>query len=134
MTEGSKKTGRLVISGILLILAGFSMMNNGAWALHANGAIQTTVKGTLLFSNNNLDVWGWIYLISGFLVAIAGIGVFFRAGWALLLGVAAAFTSMLIQFLWLFTPYWPAAVVTILLDGVVLWALGSQIGQEDPVM
>jgi hypothetical protein len=81
------------------------------------------VKGQLLFSDTNLDVWGWIYAIAGAIVLLAAIGVFFRAQWAVWTGLAAATVSIMIEFLWLFTPYWPQAIVTIGLDSFVIWAL-----------
>jgi hypothetical protein len=116
-------TGWIVLSGILLGLAGLGLINLGAWALHANDAVKSTVRGTLLFSESDLDVWGWIYLVTGVVVLLAAIGVFFRAQWAVVTGIAAASVSLALQFLWLFTPYWPQALVVIALDTFVIWAL-----------
>jgi len=116
-------TGWVITAGILLLLAGLGMINTGAWALHANSSIQSTVHGQLLFSDNNLDTWGWIYLIAGAIVALAAIGIFFRAQWAVWIGIAAAAVSLAIEFLWLFTPYSPQALIVIALDAFVIWAL-----------
>jgi hypothetical protein len=115
--------GWVITAGIVLLLAGWGLLNEGLWALHANDSIQNTVKGTLLFSDTNLDTWGWIYTIAGAIVILAALGVFFRAQWAVWTGITAASLSIAIQFLWLFTPYWPQAMVTILLDSFVIWAL-----------
>ena len=123
MSKEHRGTGWIVISGILLLLAGLGLINTGAWALHANSSVQATVRGQLLFSDNNLDVWGWIYLIAGAIVLLAAIGIFFRAQWAVWTGIAAASLSIAIEFLWLFTPYWPQALIVIGLDAFVIWAL-----------
>ena len=57
---------------------------------------------------------------------LAAIGIFFRAQWAVWTGIAAASISLAIEFLWLFTPYWPQALVVIGLDAFVIWALTSR--------
>ena len=67
-----------MFAGIVMFLAGGNMAINGLWALHANDQVQKTFGDTLLFSSSNLDTWGWIYLIVGAVVLVAGIMVFFR--------------------------------------------------------
>jgi hypothetical protein len=121
----SRGTGWIVISGILLFLAGANIFINGLFALHANGTIQNNVKDTLLFSGGNLDTWGWIYVIVGGLIAIAGLAVFARAQWAVFLGMFAAMVAIFIAFFWLFTTYWPDALITIILAGLVIHGLGT---------
>jgi hypothetical protein len=117
-------TGWILISGILLFLAGANIFLNGLFALHANSAVQANVKSTLLFSSGNLDTWGWIYVIVGAIIAVAGLAVFARAQWAVLVGMFAAAFAMFIAFFWLFTPYWPDALISILLAGLVIHGLG----------
>jgi len=124
-------TGWIVISGILLFLAGANIFLNGLFALHANSTIQANVKSTLLFSGNNLNTWGWIYVIVGALVAIAGLAVFARAQWAVYTGIVAAMLGLFVAFFWLFTPYWPDALISILLCGLVIHGLASY-GVEIP--
>jgi hypothetical protein len=118
-------TGWIVFAGLLMILAGGNMAINGGWALHASSQIEKSFGDTLLFSSSNLDTWGWIYLIVGVLVAIAGIAVFFRAAFGIWIGVIAAITQAFIAFFWIFSPYWPAALVIIVLDALVVFALTS---------
>ena len=118
-------TGWIVTSGILLTLAGVNILNNGLFALHANKTVQGNVHDVLLFSGGDLDTWGWIYTIVGGVIAITGIAVFFRAQWAVILGMAAAFAGIVLAFFWLFTPYWPDALLSIILAGVVIHGLGT---------
>jgi len=127
----------VILAGILLVLAGLSLVNQGAWALHANDAITKApdMQGRLLFSENNLDVWGVIYLVVGVLVTLAGLGVFFRARWAVWTGIIAGMVSVAIQFLWLFTPYWPSAIVSIGLAAIVVCILSAYgIPEEEDVV
>jgi len=124
-TQQRRGTGWIVTSAILLILAGASLLINGLWALHANNTIQNSTKGTLLFSESNLDTWGWIYVIVGAVVLVAGFAVFWRTTWAVYVGLVAALVGAVMAFFWLFTPYWPDALISIILNGVVIYGLGA---------
>ena len=124
-TRRGRGTGWIVFAGILMILAGGNMAINGLWALHASNQVEKTFGDTLLFSSSNLDTWGWIYLIVGALVLIAGIAVFFRAAFGMYIGIIAALVQAFFAFFWIFSPYWPAALIIIALDMVVLYALSS---------
>jgi hypothetical protein len=124
MTEPRVRgTGWIVFAGVVMIIAGANMFINGLWALHANEAIISRFEGTLLFSETNLDTWGWMYVIVGAVVLLAGIFVFMRAQWARWVGVTAAMIQAILAFFWIFTPYWPGALVVITLDLFVLHAL-----------
>jgi hypothetical protein len=125
MSVEHRGTGWVVTSAILLILAGASLLINGLWALHASNTIQNNVKDSLLFSGGNLDTWGWIYTIVGAVVLIAGFAVFWRAPWAVYIGLAAATLGAVMAFFWLFTPYWPDALLSIILNSVVIYGLGA---------
>src|SRR5689334_25309527 len=90
MSREHRGTGWVITAGIMLFLAGLGLVNLGAWAFHANDAVQSTVRGTLLFSESDLEVWGWIYVVTGAIVLLAAVGIFFRAQWAVWTGIAAA--------------------------------------------
>ena len=123
-------TGWIVFAAIVMILAGGNMAINGLWALHANSQVEKSFGDTLLFSSSNLDTWGWIYLIVGAVVVIAGITVFFRAAFGVWVGVIAAVVQAFFAFFWLFSPYWPGALVIITLDLLVIYALISPVSEE----
>ena len=116
-------TGWIVFAGVVMILAGGNMAINGLWALHASNTVIANFKGTLLFSESDLDTWGWIYLIVGAVVLVAGIAVFTRAVWARWVGTIAAMVQVFFAFFWIFSPYWPGALVIITLDLLVIHAL-----------
>jgi hypothetical protein len=124
MTETTKRgTGWIVFAGVVLVIAGANMLINGLWALHATTQVENSFKGTLLFSDSNLDTWGWIYVIIGAVVLLAGIFVFARAPWARLVGITAATVQAIFAFFWIFSPYWPGALVIIVVDLLVIHAL-----------
>ena len=126
--EGARRgrgTGWIVFAGVLMLLAGGNMAINGLWALHASSQVEKTIGDTLLFSSSNLDTWGWIYLIVGALVLVAGIMVFFRVAFGMWVGIIAAMVQAFFAFFWIFSPYWPAALIILALDLVVIYALSS---------
>ena len=124
-------TGWIVFAGIVLILAGGNMAINGLWALHASSQIEKSFGDTLLFSSSNLDTWGWIYLIVGAVVLLAGILVFFRIAFGIWVGVLAALVQAFFAFFWIFSPYWPGALVIIALDMLVIYALGTSSANRE---
>jgi hypothetical protein len=129
VVEAPPRRGRgtfwIVFAGAVMFLAGGNMAINGLWALHASSQIEKSFGDTLLFSSSNLDTWGWIYLIVGAVVLVAGIMVFFRSAFGFWVGITAALVQAFFAFFWIFSPYWPAALVIIGLDLMVIFALGT---------
>ena len=132
-TGGTRGTGWIIFAGIAMIVAGANMFINGLWALHASNAVVDRFKDTLLFEDSNLDTWGWIYVIVGGLVLLAGMFVFMRQRWAVMVGIVAATVQAIFAFFWLFSPYWPGALVIIAIDMVVLYALVAYGDRGDDV-
>jgi hypothetical protein len=70
--------------------------------------------------------WGWIHLLFGILVVVAGAYIFSGAAWARVVGIAIAALSAIANFF--FIPYYPFwAIVIIALDIWVIWALSRPI-------
>lgn len=70
----------------------------------------------------NVATWGWIHLLMGILVILAGVALFGGAVWARTIGVIMASISILVNFAWLpFYPFWSLMMIT---AGIfVIWAL-----------
>jgi hypothetical protein len=132
-TRRGRGTGWIVFAGILMILAGGNMAINGGWALHASSQVEKSFGDTLLFSSSNLDTWGWIYLIVGIVVALAGFAVFARARFGMFVGITAAVVQAFFAFFWIFSPYWPAALVILVLDMLVIYALSTPLADSEYV-
>lgn len=76
----------------------------------------------------NVAGWGWIHLILGVIVLLAGIALLGGSLWARIVGIVLAALIALANFLWL--PYYPVwAIVLIALNVVVIWALAAH-GRE----
>ncbi len=66
--------------------------------------------------------WGWIHLLGGIVVLLAGFGLFSGAVWARTVGVIVATVSAIASFAWLPAyPVWGICVIAI--DVAVIWAL-----------
>jgi hypothetical protein len=66
--------------------------------------------------------WGWIHLIIGIIVLLAGFGLFSGAVWARTVGVIMAFLAALVGFAWLpWAPVW--AILIVIAAFAVIWAL-----------
>ena len=66
-----KGSGWIGFAGVMLIIAGFFDIISGLWALdHKDTA------GDQILYEGNLETWGWIYLIVGIVILVAGFGVF----------------------------------------------------------
>jgi hypothetical protein len=127
-----KGGGWIAFAGVLLILSGINTFVNGLWALNASETIKDSFEDTLLFSDKNLDTWGWIYVVIGLVVVAAGIAIFGRAQWARWVGVVVASIGAISAFFWLFNPnFWVPALVSVTLNVLVLHALISYGDRED---
>ena len=71
----------------------------------------------------DLDVsaWGWIHLIVGVIMLVAGFGLFARSTWAGVFAIVIAAMSAVAQFF--FIPYYP--LWALLLIGLNVWIIWS---------
>ncbi|MGH9233130.1 MAG: DUF7144 family membrane protein [Acidimicrobiales bacterium] len=102
----------LIIGGSLNLFYGVVAAVNDEWVVFANRA------------NVYLDVsqWGWVHIILGIIVLLAGVGVFSGNFLARMVGVLVAGVSMLVNFAFIpVYPFWALTVITI--DVLVIWAL-----------
>lgn len=80
----------------------------------------------------NIRAWGWIHLILGMVMAIAGLFLFTGAVWARAVGIVLAVLSAIGNFF--FLPYYPIwSIVVIAIDVFVIWALAAadNLGRSD---
>ncbi len=115
-------------AGVLMVLIGIMHAIQGLVAL-ANDDFY--VIGQEYVFEFDVTAWGWIHLIGGVIVLLAGIALFQGAVWARTLAVVIASISILLNFMWL--PYYPLwSLVVIAFDLFVIWAVtahGRDIAQ-----
>lgn len=108
----------MVIGGCLNLFYGIVAAVNDEWVVWTNRA------------DVYLDVseWGWVHIVLGSVVLLAGIGVFSGNILARIVGVIVASVSLLANFL--FIPAYPLwAVIVITIDALVIWALTAHGGE-----
>jgi hypothetical protein len=115
-------------AGILMVMVGIFHVVQGLVALFNDDFF---VVGAEYVFEFDVTAWGWIHLIAGTIVALAGIALFRGAVWARTITVILAGVSILASFLWMpFYPLW--SLVVIAFDVFVIWALtahGRDIAQ-----
>jgi hypothetical protein len=110
-------TGWIGFAGVVLIIAGAFDIVSGLWALDNKDSALDAV-----LYESNLETWGWIYLIVGIVILVAGFAVFGRAQWARWVGVLAAMLGILVEFFWMFqTP--GRSLLYIVIALLVIYAL-----------
>jgi hypothetical protein len=111
--------GWTAFAAIMMMIIGFFQSFAGLVAILEDELIVLTPKYLLQF---NVTTWGWIHLILGIVVILAGFALFSGAVWARTVGVLLAAGSLIAMFAWL--PYYPIwAIIIIAMDVFVIWAL-----------
>jgi len=111
--------GLTVFAGVMMIMLGVFQAIQGVVALFNDTFYVAGQKWVFQF---DITTWGWIHLIVGALVAVAGFFLFQGAVWARAVGIGIAAISAVLNFMWL--PYYPLwAILIIALDVFVIWAL-----------
>jgi hypothetical protein len=120
--RSSGAVGFAMFAGVMMIMAGI-------W--HAIIGFVGILEDRFFVATPNyvfeLDAttWGWIHLIAGIIVALAGFGLFTGAMWARVVGVVLASLSMILNFA--FIPFYPLWSITIIaVDFGVIWALTAR--------
>ncbi|MER7607730.1 hypothetical protein [Nocardioides sp. NPDC127503] len=112
-------TGFIVFAGVMMIVAGGFQAFAGLVALFENDFYVKTPNYLL-----ELDAtgWGWIHLLLGLLVVLAGFAVLNGMVWGRTIGVVLATLSAFANFAFIpYSPFW--AMLIIAVDVFVIWAL-----------
>jgi hypothetical protein len=111
--------GLTVFAAVLMIMVGIFHAAQGLVAI-VNDTFY--VVGEEYVFQFDVTTWGWIHLLLGILVAVAGFALFSGAVWARTVGVALAVLSAVANFLWMpYYPFWSIAIIA--LNVFVIWAL-----------
>ncbi len=111
--------GGITFAGVVMILVGSFQALTGLAAIFNDEFFVVTRNYTF-----DLDVtaWGWIHLLIGILLFVAGFALFAGKTWAAVTAVLLAMISAVSNFF--FIPYYPWwSLLVIALDIWVIWAL-----------
>jgi hypothetical protein len=111
--------GFAYFAGFLMIMVGVFDLIQGFAALFKKDFYAVTPNYVFHF---NVSAWGWIHMLLGLIILLAGLGVFSGAVWARTVGVIMAAIVGISNFA--FIPIYPVwSIIIIALCVFVIWAL-----------
>jgi hypothetical protein len=120
-------SGWIWFAAIVMILAGIFNAVEGLVALFNRAFYATNGEHLVLL---DLTAWGWLHLLLGGLVGLAGIALLSGAMWARVVAVALAAVNAIAQLAFISAyPVW--ATIVIALSIMVIWAItvhGNETG------
>ena len=118
-------TGFALFAALMMIMAGCFQAFIGLIAIFENEFYVATRN--YLFELD-ATTWGWIHLLMGVIVGLAGMALLAGQTWGRVVGIILAVLSAIANFL--FIPYYPVwSLLIIALDVFVIWALAAH-GRE----
>lgn len=112
--------GWIGFAGVAMVILGVFHVVQGLVALLKQDYFVVRSNGLLV--DVGYTAWGWVHLVVGAVVLVAGFMVFAGQVWARAVGTAAAVVSAISSIAFLAAyPAW--SVLVIALDVVVIWAL-----------
>lgn len=111
--------GWTIFASILLIMIGVFQAISGLVAI-VNDTFY--VVGEVWIFQFDISTWGWIHLLIGLVLALAGFFLFRGAMWARVVGIIVAAIAAIANFAWLpWYPLWSVIIITV--SVFVIWAL-----------
>jgi hypothetical protein len=112
--------GWIAFAAVMMILLGCFHAIQGLVALFDDQKFLVTDSGLIV--SVDYTAWGWVHLIGGIVVALAGISLFAGRMWARIVGVLAAMVSAIVNISFLSAyPIWSAIMIA--LDVLIIWAI-----------
>jgi hypothetical protein len=112
----------MIMMGCFWVIAGLAALFNDTFY----------VLGQDYVFKFDVTTWGWIHLLLGIVILLAGFGLFTGAVWARTVGVIIAVIAAIIGFAWM--PWYPIwGIVFVAISIAVIWALtahGRDVAQD----
>jgi hypothetical protein len=123
--ERSGWLGWVYFSGFLMIILGFFQIIAGLAAL-LNDQYFVALRAHLLVLD--YTQWGWIHLILGIVILMAGLSLFNGSTWARIVGVWLAMVNLVAQFAFVSVyPIW--SILMMVLDVIIIYSLTVHGGE-----
>jgi hypothetical protein len=115
--------GFTAFAAMMMILIGFFQAAMGLVAVFNQEFYVATENYIFAF---DVGTWGWIHLIWGVIVLIAGFSVLSGQAWARAVGTIIAIISAIEAFAFIpYQPFW--SIILIALSVMVIWALTTRV-------
>jgi hypothetical protein len=117
--------GFILFAAIMMLMSGVFQAIQGLVAIFENEFYVATRNYLFQF---DATTWGWIHLIGGIIVALAGWGLLSGQTWARTVAIIVAVLSAIVNFAFIpYYPFWSLLIIT--LDIFVIWAVAAHGGQ-----
>jgi hypothetical protein len=121
MARNSTWTGWIVFAGFLMVIIGSLEVFQGLIAIIRDEYYVLTPEQIVVF---DLTTWGWIALLWGIVVALAGFGLLAGQSWARWFAIIVGSLNFIAQLGFVGSSQYPLWALTVLaLTAVVLYAL-----------
>ncbi len=118
--------GFAIFAGFLMILSGTFQIIQGLAAVFND---ELFVVGPSYIYQFDLTTWGWVHVIVGAIIALAGLAIFSGRAWGRIIGIIIALLSAIANFFYI--PYYPIwSIIIITLDVIIIWALAGYTPEE----
>jgi hypothetical protein len=116
--------GFILFAAIMMLMSGVFQAIQGLVAIFENEFYVATRNYLFQF---DATTWGWIHLIGGIIVALAGWGLLSGQTWARTVAIIVAVLSAIANFAFIpYYPFWSLLIIT--LDIFVIWAVAAHGG------
>jgi len=117
--------GWIYFAGFMMLLIGFFQSILGLTAL-LNNQFYLSLHGRLLVWN--YTAWGWIHLIFGVIILLAGMSLFTGSTWTRVVAVILTTFNLMAQFAFVSVyPVW--SIIMMVIDVLILYALTVHGGE-----
>jgi hypothetical protein len=118
--EPSGWVGWIVFAAFMMVLLGCFHAIQGLVALFDDQKFLVADSGLVV--SVDYTAWGWVHLIGGIILALAGVALFAGRMWARIVGVVAALASAIVNIAFL-QAYTIWSTIMIALDILIIWAI-----------
>jgi hypothetical protein len=118
--EATGWVGWIFFAGIMMVMLGTFQAIEGLIAIFNDKYFVVPRSGLVV--TVDYTTWGWVHLLLGILVALAGLGVMAGQMWARIIGIILALVSAVVNIAFIAAnPVWSTILITI--DILVIYAL-----------
>ena len=118
--------------GIMLMVVGFLNIIDGLVAITQANQVEAKITNQLPLTDD-VKTWGWIVLIVGIILVLAGFGLLAGSTWARVVGILAASINAIVQLAYLdHNNFW--SFTMILVDIIIIYGIAVHCGREDEAL
>jgi hypothetical protein len=129
---GKPSYGWKSFCGILLMIVGFLNIIDGLVAITQANQVEAKITNQLPLTDN-VKTWGWIVLIVGIILILAGFGLLAGSTWARVVGILVASVNLIVQLAWLpHNNFW--SFTMIIIDILVIYGIAVHCGKDDEAL